>query len=687
MQQRVIYPDKNKWAELELSKEKKIVYNRFNADDFPIEWEMYIRPHLNGLRPDLVLLHSKFGIAVYEFIQEKDQQIIIETIESDITINNPFIKVELYEKELLDFYCPRLGIMYEPAGDRYRSKHQSVSQAITVGLIFTEFSQTEIDGIRACLIERLKTGGIFTESPQVVDGLINRLHKYKQYYPLVGSDNLDNLNVLFPKKELNLYSYKMETSASILFGSKPEDTAADLRAWLTEYVFYPYLSTPLKLNDDQVEIATERTSTGYRRVKGPAGSGRSVALTARAVELDRQNKRVLVCTYNITLVNYLRYLIARHARGQEFFRRQIDVFYFHDWCLHVCRSAGRSSDYTKFLNEIEKAKKAMVQAKGTPDYKDLKQAWQDKKDEVFEKHIPELIQDIYKNSPKNNVLPFYDAILVDEGQDFRLNWWNTLRESVTSDGEKLLVADKTQDIYGNAAAWTDGPMPGAGFPGGTWKQLHTHYRLPFTVVSVLKNMKQMKHFQEFDIPLNEHVVDSNLFPVAVKLRWRQTDLKNAVDHCFDEVCKQRNMLQLEGHLDYSDITFLSANNSVGSQFVKLCKDKGIGVRDTFGIANYSEDEYLFDDENLSRLKKRLFFPGDTRMKATTLHSFKGFESSHLVVYVERIDWPSTRALLYVGLTRLKIHPKISMLTVVSSCLDKELCKFAKDNFEFDPLEG
>ena len=674
MQQRVIYPDKDKWTGLGITEQEKIVYNRFNAVDFPSEWEMYIHPHLNGLRPDLVLLHPKFGIAVYEFIQEKDLQIIIETIESDITINNPFIKVELYEKELLDFYCPRLSVIkYESTGDRYWLKQQSVSQAITVGLIFTEFSQTEIDGIRYCLIERLKTGGIFTETPQVVNGLINRLDKYKQYYPLVGSDNLDNLNVLFPKKELNLNSYRMETSASILFGSKPEDTAADLRAWLTEYVFYPYLSTPLKLNDDQVEIATERTSTGYRRVKGPAGSGRSVALTARAVELDRQNKRVLVCTYNITLVNYLRYLIARHAQDQEFFRRQIDVFYFHDWCLHVCRSAGRSGDYTKFLDEIEEAKKAMDHAKGTPDYKDLKQAWQDKKDEVFEKHIPELIQDIYKNPPKNNVLPFYDAILVDEGQDFRLNWWNTLRESVTFDGEKLLVADKTQDIYGNAAAWTDGPMPGAGFSGGVWKQMRTHYRLPAAVVSVLENMKKMKHFQEFDVPLNEHVDDSNLFPVAVKLRWRQTDLENAVDHCFDEVCKQKNMLQQEDHLDYSDITFLSVNNSVGRQFVDKCNSKKIGVRDTFG------------EENLSRLKKRLFFPGDSRMKATTVHSFKGLESSHLVVYVDRIDWPDTRALLYVGLTRLKTHPKISMLTVVSSCLDKELCKFAEDNFEFVPL--
>ena len=68
MQQRIIYPDKDKWGELRLTPEEKTVYNRFNAADFPIEWEMYIHPHLNGLRPDLVLLHPEFGIAVYEFV-------------------------------------------------------------------------------------------------------------------------------------------------------------------------------------------------------------------------------------------------------------------------------------------------------------------------------------------------------------------------------------------------------------------------------------------------------------------------------------------------------------------------------------------------------------------------------------------------------------------------------------------
>ena len=32
----------------------------------PPRWEIYIQPHLNGLRPDFVLLHPENGLAVYE---------------------------------------------------------------------------------------------------------------------------------------------------------------------------------------------------------------------------------------------------------------------------------------------------------------------------------------------------------------------------------------------------------------------------------------------------------------------------------------------------------------------------------------------------------------------------------------------------------------------------------------------
>ena len=80
------------------------------------------------------------------------------------------------------------------------------------------------------------------------------------------------------------------------------------------------------------------------------------------------------------------------------------------------------------------------------------------------------------------------------------------------------------------------------------------------------------------------------------------------------------------------------------------------------------------------VKKLAFFLGDAKIKATTLHSFKGWESRHLVLYVSRITSPGDRALFYTAITRLKKHPNGSMLTVVSACSDPDLYNFGARHF-------
>jgi hypothetical protein len=63
-----------------------------------------------------------------------------------------------------------------------------------------------------------------------------------------------------------------------------------------------------------------------------------------------------------------------------------------------------------------------------------------------------------------------------------------------------------------------------------------------------------------------------------------------------------------------------------------------------------------------------FYMGDARVKATTIHSFKGWESRLIVVCItdtSEIDSNSLAA-VYAGLTRLKRSPNGSWLTVVCS---------------------
>ena len=91
----------------------------------PSEWEIYVQPHLNGLRPDIVLLHPGLGVAVFEvkdwnlgamqYYTEEDgfgRPVLWASDKNGRRFSreadNPINKILLYEKELFEIYCPRL---------------------------------------------------------------------------------------------------------------------------------------------------------------------------------------------------------------------------------------------------------------------------------------------------------------------------------------------------------------------------------------------------------------------------------------------------------------------------------------------------------------------------------------------------------------------------------------------------
>ena len=84
----------------------------------------------------------------------------------------------------------------------------------------------------------------------------------------------------------------------------------------------------------------------------------------------------------------------------------------------------------------------------------------------------------------------YDAILVDEGQDFNPQWWDILKKLLADGGEMLLCADTTQDIYASADLWTDDVMKNAGFRGA-WAELKQTYRLPDNLIPLANRYAEL----------------------------------------------------------------------------------------------------------------------------------------------------------------------------------------------------
>ena len=554
---RCIDPPKDQWDLLPtpLTTGERAVAELFDAK-LPSEWEMYVQPHLNGLRPDLILLNPAAGIAVFEV---KDWTLgTLQYKVSRSSIQNPICQVQLYEEEIYNLYCPRLNDSFGKA-------------AINSGLIFTKVPQAEVDRI------------LF---PTRGKGMREHLNKY----PFSGSERVEKGNIveLFPE-----YNKWGQTRHSIIMSP---DTAEDLRGWLRDPDFSQEQRKPLNLNAAQREIETERTASGYRRIKGPAGSGKSLALAARATALASQGKRVFVCSYNITLMNYLRDLVARHARTlveqriaqPKVVRKQIEFRHFHGWCKWICTLAGYKEAYNQLWSRFSPQ-------------------------EVLNEHMARLVTRIYADSTICEILPMYDAILVDEGQDFRLPWWQTLRNAVKPNGEMLLVADKTQNVYGTAAGWTEQAMVGAGF-SGPWKELKINFRLPSEIIPILKNFAHdflLPSEVEVDLPTNEQPELG--FDPPLELRWVQVRSGISIaEVCFEEVRRQMQLLKEDTAIP--DIIFLVPNNGLGLAFVERCEQVNIRVLSTFGKDDRESEASgqvteSFRKSRDSRRRKLSFFLG------------------------------------------------------------------------------
>lgn len=599
------------------------------------KWEIYIQPHLNGLRPDFVLLNETVGIAVFE-VKDWDLDAMEYWIETygnrgkapilmarkngqkfSLQNHNPVEQLYRYREEIIDLYCPRLA---------RRAGRESLA-VITAGIIFPNADCERVNELLApCLTHR------------------NLRHE--KYNPVSGQDTLKSeaLKAVFPSSTWKTSKYM-----------KP-DLAKDLRHWLVEPDFAATQREPLELDANQRRYATERTQSGYRRIKGPAGSGKSQVLAARAAQLAYEGKEVLVVTYNITLMHYLRDLAVRyqpplHRLGSL---RNITWLNFHSWCKRLCQEHNYEKEYNQLWKEYKQLRKEF--------FHDGNNAL----DHLLHHQLPALASSIVDNNIPN--LKYYDAVLVDEGQDFRPNWWNVLRKVCKEKAEKLLVADKTQDIYGTARAWTDKAMIGAGF-SGNWNTLKVSYRLPPQLIDHAQSFaEQFLPNDLVDLPISPQL-ELEVYPC--QLRWVQTNEERAVECCVQEILKMPPLANRD-ILAIPDITFLVDRKDIGLEVITTLGKKGIKCLHTFDPDSWE-----------NRSQKLGFYMGDARVKATTLHSFKGWETRALVVYTGHTFNDRNKVLTYIGMTRLKRHQKQSLLTIVSAI--PEFAEYGKTWPEFSVM--
>lgn len=339
-----------------------------------------------------------------------------------------------------------------------------------------------------------------------------------------------------------------------------------------------------------------------------AGAGKTIVITQKAASIASNQKRVLVVCFNKTLKSYIKENIEK-AR-EEFDWNLIECYHFHEFLKIFAEENGlkitASRDFEKYERELLKEANTLITQGG--------------------------------NAKGRK----YDAILIDEAQDFKKEWFDFLLHFLSENDEVLLVADDKQNIYDREISWINESMAGYGYKfKGTW--------------GILKDNIRQRKFPEV-------IEESNRF---FELFLQDFMLKYP-ERNFGEPIKCENIQQkgIMGRLFSSVDLFWENTQEVHQSFLSAYqyllkrgyKDKNIIILVSTRQRGRELKEFL-DKENIpshtffDSKSKEEFMQEEERVKIITLHSFKGLENGVVIYISDGKEDDKSDFETYVAITR------------------------------------
>lgn len=534
------------------------------------DWTVYIQPRLGQDVPDFVAVHGRHGVCI---IEVKDWKPSIYRQRDDGRIE-----------------CRRGS--GEWTGIDEQPRYQAFRYRTTIfDLFFAELDQgtRPTEQVRAAVVFPQMSGDQarkLVDRPSVTDD--------EHGIAVWGGDDL-----------------RQQIESIVRGGGCPRPdprSLTKLRRQLAESSVALELREPVRLSGDARNIESNPNNARRRRVKGPAGSGKSFGLTARAARLAADGKEVLVLSFNTTLSNYLGTLTKARCREYGANPTLVTCTSFHSFCKRL-------------VDDAERCGLTTTQHEGRPWFDDIVERAREACEGDF--------------APKR-----FDAVLIDEGQDFTLDWWNLLRHHiVTDDGEMLLVADPTQDIF-DKQAWTDEEqMLGAGF-SGRWTTLTSSYRMPNDLVEIANEFARRYVPGERLSGNASESIEGRTDTNRSRSVRRWTNIDHPADLGIEVGRVVVRLLAEHPEINPNDVAFLLELHEDGLHAVNEIEGAGHQVHHMFSAS-----------KDRRRTRKQRFWPDADGVKGCTVHSFKGWETPTLVMGIARQQ--DSRRLAYVSMTRAK----------------------------------
>jgi superfamily I DNA and RNA helicase len=374
----------------------------------------------------------------------------------------------------------------------------------------------------------------------------------------------------------------------------------------------------IKLNQKQKQISKPLSNT-HMRVRGVAGSGKTLVLAQRAADLANNGMNVLVVTFNITIWHYVRDMVSRARYG--FSWEKISFDYYHNFCKSFLLENDVDIPWPSIKGESPTPKEI--------EYEQL----------FFSQVFPQLVIDTY-DSGKNRKNRKYDAIIIDEGQDFNKIFYHSLTKFLSENDELLIAFDNRQNIFERDASWLENAKD-TRFRG-KWRELNECYRLPEEILISLNNFAEKFIPEASQHPVPQQYQTEAFIP---KMVWQNTKNYNSAEKVIETAV---DWLMFKKKCHPSDIIILTPNHKEGMQLVRTFNRKSNRNR------IYSVNHVFSDNPRWDKRNKKSFWMGDGRLKMSTIHSFKGWELLNIVLLTPEgygKDEGNIDSLMYTAMSR------------------------------------
>jgi UDP-N-acetylglucosamine transferase subunit ALG13 len=569
-------------------------------DYLPEDYVVYYEPEINGKRPDFVIIGPTLGILVLEvkdykrdtLVELNHEEWVIQYGDRDITtVKNPLKQARENVFHIADFLKKDKTLL------RWEGEFKGkLKFPYGFGTVFTGLKQEHF--VQDNLFHIIEPKFVLTRDQ--IDPHEEGFSKEKLLDKIHNMFTFPHKNVVYlSEKDINTIRYHL--FPEIRISSELKDTDVYMDRWLISL-------NNLRVMDLHQENLAKALGDKHRLIRGVAGSGKTIVLASRVKMLFKQHPewKILVLCYNIALSTRLKHLIQQRITepddlldliqngGNDSYSHQVEVYNFHEWL------------YKKFG-----------------------------------------IRNDQEVSSYQGDLPQYDAILIDEGQDFEPEWLNLVSRCLNPDTQSfLLVEDRAQNIYKRKTSLLK--ETGLDFRGRS-RILSINYRNTKQIIQFAWDF--YRHHSELGNKLAQKTEDLiEIIPPQHTDREGPNPFVSKCANIEEEmhlVAKSIHKLYTKYGVPYSEMLIL----------YRIKKDNRTPYVDIIRkVLEESKLPYCWISE--SNEKKRTFSMEEQSIKISTIESAKGLDfRAVFVVNVENMPFALAEdverevALIYIAMTR------------------------------------